>query len=287
MGIVYMAWLSGVGLGPVVINFFIKGNDYGLSFRLLIGCMIAVVLVAWLLPKRPQMLNANSKGARVDELEHKPTLSSDAPKAATTGKWTQRVAVYMSELKRSMSVSPLLFPAMFAQTFALGILTPILTLYAREVLHLTSFQYSMFLIAGGVVTVAFLIPVGKLVDRYGIRWFLVVGFSISAAALLGFTYVQSMPVLYVFVAALGVGYAFIIPSWNALIASAIPPDKRGAVWGFFLTIEGMGMIVGPIVSGKLWDVYGFHVPFLTSGCVLVVLLILQAFISIDKKVVIR
>ena len=186
-----------------------------------------------------------------------------------------------------MSVSPLLFPAMFLQTFALGILTPILTLYAKEVLMLTSFQYSMFLIAGGAVTVIFLVPMGKLVDRLGIRPFLVAGFMLSASALLLFTFAKSMMLLYVLVAVLGAGYAFIIPSWNALIASAIPPEKRGAVWGFFLTIEGLGMIIGPIISGKIWDVYGYHAPFLMSGLVLILLLVLQMFISIPKKGMVR
>lgn len=71
----------------------------------------------------------------------------------------------------------------------------------------------------------------------------------------------------------------IIPSWNALIASAVPPEKRGVVWGFFLTIEGLGMIVGPIVSGKLWDLFNYHVPFITSGFSLLVLLILGWRIS--------
>ncbi|NEW05381.1 MFS transporter [Paenibacillus sp. SYP-B3998] len=274
MSIVYMAWLSGTGLGPVVINFFIKENQYSTAFRLLLGCMTVVVLVALLLPKKPSL--------PMSQLEEKKGTrnKSNAP-------FLQRAADYLGEVRRSMSVSPLLFPAMFAQTFALGILTPILTLYAKEVLRLTSFQYSMFLIAGGAVTVIFLVPMGKLVDRIGIRPFLIAGFSISAAALLLFTFTHTMVFLYMLVAALGVGYAFIIPSWNALIASAIPPEKRGAVWGFFLTIEGLGMIVGPIVSGKLWDVYGYHAPFVMSGSVLLVLLVLQMFISIPKKGVVR
>ncbi len=280
MGVVYMAWLSGVGLGPVVINLFLKDTEYGLAFRLLIGCMTAVVLVALLLPRKPP----GERGApRV--IDDEKADSQASPVAGGSRK--SRAAAYLREVRRSMSVSPLLFPAMFAQTFALGILTPILTLYARDVLKLTSYQYSLFLLAGGLVTVVFLIPVGKLVDRFGTRWFLTAGFAISSLTLLFFTHIHSLPALYIFVAALGIGYAFIIPSWNALIASAIPPEKRGAVWGFFLTIEGLGMIVGPIVSGKLWDVYGPQAPFLASGSVLLVLLVLQWFISIEKKVVIR
>ncbi|OAS13578.1 MFS transporter [Paenibacillus oryzisoli] len=276
MSVVYMAWLSGVGLGPVVINFFVGENNYAFAFKLLIGCMTLVVLVALMLPRK-QKVNVKPE-------EHKVVHKSQEVHKTSR---MQRVFAYLSEVRRSMSISPLMFPAMFAQTFALGILTPILTLYAKEILRLSSFQYSLFLVAGGAVTVIFLVPMGKMVDRLGIRPFLLIGFSLSAAALLLFTYVKSMSILYILVALLGVGYAFIIPSWNALIASAIPPEKRGAVWGFFLTIEGCGMIVGPIVSGKLWDVYGYHAPFLTSGFVLIGLLVLQMFISIPKKGMVR
>lgn len=274
MSVVYMAWLSGVGLGPVAINFFVGENRYTIAFRLLIACMTVVVLVALMLPRK-----SSTRDVALDKaVTH--SKSEKAPLA-------QRISAYLSEVRRSLSVSPLMFPAMFAQTFALGILTPILTLYAKEVLKLSSFEYSMFLVAGGAVTVICLVPMGKWVDRRGIRPFLITGFTISAAALLLFTYAKSMTILYVLVALLGIGYAFIIPSWNALIASAIPPEKRGAVWGFFLTIEGLGMIVGPIVSGKLWDVYGYHAPFLMSGSVLVLLLVLQMFISIPKKGMVR
>lgn len=279
MSVVYMAWLSGVGLGPVAINFFVGENNYAFAFKLLIGCMTLVVLVALMLPRKPAV--GVQSGSRE---EKKVTTMSGQVKRH---RWLNSVSTYLSEVRKSMSVSPLMFPAMFAQTFALGILTPILTLYAKDVLQLSSFQYSMFLIAGGAVTVIFLIPMGKMVDRLGIRPFLLIGFTLSSAALLLFTYVKSMGMLYALVAVLGAGYAFIIPSWNALIASAIPPEKRGAVWGFFLTIEGLGMIVGPIVSGKLWDVYGYHAPFLTSGFVLALLLVLQMFISIPKKGMVR
>ncbi|MBA2937999.1 MFS transporter [Paenibacillus sp. CGMCC 1.16610] len=274
MSVVYMAWLSGVGLGPVAINFFVGENHYSTAFRLLIACMTVVVLVALMLPRKSSTTDVGTEKVFTHAKIQKAPLA-------------QRISIYLSEVKRSLSVSPLMFPAMFAQTFALGILTPILTLYAKEVLKLSSFAYSMFLIAGGAVTVICLVPMGKWVDRRGIRPFLIAGFTISAAALLLFTYAKSMTILYVLVALLGIGYAFIIPSWNALIASAIPPEKRGAVWGFFLTIEGLGMIVGPIVSGKLWDVYGYHAPFLMSGSVLVLLLVLQMFISIPKKGMVR
>jgi MFS family permease len=139
------------------------------------------------------------------------------------------------------------------------------------------------LLAGGGVTVLFMLPVGKLVDRWGTKWFLHFGFLLSSIVLLVFTFTKSMAALYLMVILLGASYAFIIPAWNALIAAAIPPDKRGAVWGFFLTIEGMGTTIGPIVSGKFWDDLGYHAPFVASGSVLFILFLVHLYITLNRK----
>ena len=65
MSVVYMAWLSGVGLGPVAINFFVGENNYAFAFKLLIGCMTVVVLVALMLPRKQAVSVTN--GGRIEE----------------------------------------------------------------------------------------------------------------------------------------------------------------------------------------------------------------------------
>ena len=98
---------------------------------------------------------------------------------------------------------------------------------------------------------------------------------------------RDLPYVLVIVMFVGVGYACIIPAWNALIADAIPKSERGAVWGFFLTIEGLGMVFGSIMSGKLWDSLGPHAPFFVSGSVLLILFVLHLFITRHRAVVVR
>jgi MFS transporter, DHA1 family, multidrug resistance protein len=277
MGVVYMAWLSGVGLGPFVITFFIGNNNYNSSFRLLMGIMFAVVIVAFLLPgKKKYML---SREVETDKKEKKPQNSV----MKRSGSRLQQAQQYLSEVRNSLSVSPLMFPAMFGQTFALGLLTPVLTLYATKILVLSNEQYRYFLLVGGLITVLLMVPIGKLVDRWGTKWFLHIGFLLSSLVLLGFTYTRSMPVLYILVVLLGTGYALLIPAWNALIAAAIPPEKRGAVWGFFLTIEGLGTTIGPVVSGKIWDDISYQAPFIASGAVLFILFIVHIYITQKNK----
>lgn len=283
MSVVYIAWMSGVGLGPVAINFVI-GGGFGIAFRILIVAMIAVLGVALFLPgrKRSDVMNGKEEAPATSENE-KPLVEFKSMRGSL---WA-RITHYFREVHRSLHVSNLFYFAMFAQTFSIGVLTPIITLYAHTVLRLSPQQYSYFLIAGGAITVLMLIPVGKLVDRWGTAMFLHVGFLLSAAAISLFPFVHGLPWLFFFVALIGLGYALIIPAWNALIASEIPDKERGAVWGFFLTIEGAGMIIGPIVSGKMWDTLGPKSPFIMSGIILAALFVLHLFISTSKKVVVR
>ncbi|WP_274655281.1 MFS transporter [Paenibacillus humicola] len=277
MSFVYMAWLVGVGAGPVVINFFIA-HTYENAFRMLVGMMMAVVLVALFLPgkRKSDEIEGRTEAAR-KEAEH---VRAAVP-------LLERASAYFAKVRRSMQASKLLYPAMFSQNFALGLLTPVLTLYARTVLHLSPGQYSLYLLAGGAVTVAGLIPVGKWVDRFGTKWFLHAGFLTAAISLPVLGYTRSLPHVLLIVALVGLGYACIIPAWNALIAEAIPKSERGAVWGFFLTIEGLGMVFGSIMSGRLWDKLGPHAPFFLSGSVLLMLFVLHLFITRRSKLVVR
>lgn len=221
--VVYMAWLSGVGLDPIVINFFVT-DSYVISFRFLIAMMVAVALVSVLLPgKLTKCIRTSSVPEKAGKLKRAAILAKP---------WTQieRIKRHFIEAKASLNVSWLFFFAMFTQTFALGLLIPVITLYVRTVLHFTANQYSLLLFSGGAVNVLMLIPVGKLVDRWGARWFLHFGFLLNSVILVMFAYIQNNFMLYIIVGLLGLGFSFIIPAWNFLIASAIPSEKLGAIW---------------------------------------------------------
>ncbi|RKN87019.1 MFS transporter [Paenibacillus ginsengarvi] len=283
MSVIYTAWLSGVGLGPVVINFFV-GETYTLAFRLLLLLTVLCVIVTCFLPAGDKRGAASVKTMWA---EWKGKRSKSRQAGSVWSRQLDKIRRYLDEARSSLHVSWAFYPALFAQTFALGLLTPVLTLYARTVLHLSPTQYSMFLVAGGAITVLFLVPVGKLVDRWGTKWFINAGLLLSAFSLLTFPFITQVSVILVLVTLMGIGYALLIPSWNAMIASVIPSEKRGAIWGFFLTIEGCGNVFGPIISGKLWDAIGHRAPFIASGVVLIVLFVLQLFIAVRRQIVVK
>ncbi|MFD1885301.1 MFS transporter [Paenibacillus wenxiniae] len=273
MGIIEIASLGGAGLGPVVMN-WLSGDSYTFSFGMLLLCMIVVVVVALFLPGRTKR-GQSIVPTNADSTQSNHT-DDDAPIAPTyVRKPGESRLHYYVQLMRSLNIHPLLYPALFMQSFALGVLTPIITLYVVSELGLTPAYFNALLIGGGAVTVLGLIPAGRLIDRVGSKLFLRSGFLLAATALLGLASTHALPWIWVFVLCAGFSYAMILPAWNSLLANLVPAEEKGAVWGLFLTLQGSGLVLGPIVSGKLWDDISPQAPFYVSATAMILLFMIH------------
>ncbi len=270
MGIIEIASLGGAGLGPVVMN-WLSGDSYTFSFGMLLLCMIVVVIVALFLPGRTAQ-QKRSEGESGNLQNKGENEVSDASYTRQPGEGRFH---YYVQLMRSLHIHPLLYPALFMQSFALGVLTPIITLYVVSELGLTPAYFNALLIGGGAVTVLGLIPAGRLIDRVGSKMFLRIGFLLAGAALLGLASTRELGWIWVCVLCAGFSYAMILPAWNSLLANLVPAKEKGAVWGLFLTLQGSGLVLGPIVSGKLWDSISPQAPFYVSASAMLLLFIIH------------
>jgi MFS family permease len=146
----------------------------------------------------------------------------------------------------------MILPGMIMQTAGASMLVPVLPSFAEKGLGLAGTQYSLLLTAGGVCAAAGLIPMGRLSDKLGGKhWFLIIGFAIFG---IGLSLLASrLPFWYclVIVVILGLSYAAILPAWNALLASFVPPNQEGLGWGLLATVEGIGGMVGPVAGGLI------------------------------------
>ncbi|MGO4370340.1 MFS transporter, partial [Paenibacillus sp. MCAF20] len=43
----------------------------------------------------------------------------------------------------------------------------------------------------------------------------------------------------------------VLPSWNALLAAYVPPKQEGLGWGILSTVEGIGVMIGPVAGGLI------------------------------------
>jgi DHA1 family multidrug resistance protein-like MFS transporter len=239
MGAVFAGWLVGSGLGPVIINFVVGtlGSDR-LAFWILIAADVAAFLTTWTLTD--------------------PTLREvpPAPHHLPPGQGLR----VLWPLKAVL-------PGMFVQTMVLGLLMPLLQPLTHRVLHLSQWEFAGLLLGSGALTVLLLVPMGRLSDRMGLKFPLVGGFWLAGASLLGLATIRSFWPLVVVGGLLGLAYALILPAWNAFLARLIPPDQEGFLWGIFMTVEGLGMTVGPVVGTHLFEA-SVKAPFVLAAGVL-------------------
>lgn len=237
MGAVFTTWLLGTGLGFVAANFLLELHTAA-AFALVAGCQVAaLVATARLGTSSPDHLQAELR-----ESVHQMEL--------TAGRLWPLVG------------------GMAVQTIATGMLLPTLSPYAREVLHLSPLWIGVLLLAGPGLTVLLLVPLGRLIDRLDRMDVLPVCIGAGAVVLFVLPFFRSLWVLVVLVAILGLGYATVLPAWNALLMDLLPPAHRATLLGLAMSIEGVGVALGTTFGGLLWDSVGPSAPFHAAGVLL-------------------
>ncbi|RJE84253.1 MFS transporter [Paenibacillus sp. 1011MAR3C5] len=225
MGFLYTIWLFGLGSGPIICNILL---DYSsdLTYNLLVLMSVAALLLSFFMRK-----------SKVSSMHHIP------------------IKAQIHALRDKLVSMKQLLPGMILQTTGASMLIPILPGFATHELGLSGAQYSILLTVGGLCAVGGLIPMGKLSDRLGgNRWFLVVGFLAFAFGLYVLAWGLSFWYCLVIAVGLGLSYSAILPTWNALLATYVPPKQEGVGWGLLSTFEGVGVMIGPILGGviALW-----------------------------------
>ncbi|KAI7243108.1 hypothetical protein KC345_g12179, partial [Hortaea werneckii] len=132
MGMLYVYWMAGLGLGPVLMN-FILGRSTSASLMVMIGFLAAGWIVAAFI--------------RLDNTAvHQVKIS---------------VSEQFSALWHKVKTGGFLVPGMLLQTTAAGMLVPLLTSFAVKHLGLSHPQLSVVMLMGGAGVMLLLVPMGK------------------------------------------------------------------------------------------------------------------------------
>ncbi len=157
-----------------------------------------------------------------------------------------------------------LAPGALAQMLALGLLTPVLFPYLKE-LGFGTTALTAAMIVGGGIEVALISPLGKLVDSRGPEKAFVIALSLAALALLAFSLVRNLPTLLLTAALAGALQALLIPSWGGFVSRSLPDEFKTSAWGALMTLEGLGFAIGPVIGGYSWQLLGSKAPFYTGA----------------------
>jgi len=143
-----------------------------------------------------------------------------------------------------------------------------------------------FLIATFGLVNAVLQPfAGALIDRVGRRKpFILLGLSMLGVATLGYIFTSRFSHLLYLRIFQGIGVALTIPAALALMVGSSKKETRGGSMGIYTTSRMIGLGMGPLIGGALFDRYGVEAAFYAGSVFIIVAIILVQLWVKEKPV---
>jgi len=157
-----------------------------------------------------------------------------------------------------------LFLAVFVTTTGVGLVAPLLPVYAHE-LGAGSFQIGLIFGAFSLTRSLFVPYFGRLSDRKGRKNLMSVGLFIYFSLSLLYAAAKNVETLILLRLAHGFASAMILPVAQAYVGEMTPEQKEGRVMGFFNLSLYCGLSVGPLLGGVVRDWTNIQISFLSMA----------------------
>lgn len=164
-----------------------------------------------------------------------------------------------------------------------------LTVYAQEVLLLTSTQISLFYTVAAAAMLAVRLLTAKVADKYGALLMIIPGhvIMIGALLLLAFPAKVSYVAFLAAGACYGAGMAVVSPTLNAVAVVDSPADRGAQANACFYFLMDFGILIASTAFGRLMDSAasveaGYLETFLIS-CGVIVFSIILCIVTLNEK----
>ncbi|NEW05238.1 MFS transporter [Paenibacillus sp. SYP-B3998] len=137
----------------------------------------------------------------------------------------------------------------------------------------------------GVFTISSLLTrpfAGKALDRFGRKHVLLVGLSICALTIAGYSYMAAITLILAARFVHGIGWGMSTTSLGTVIADIIPAQRRGEGMGYYGLSNTFALALAPLTGLWLMQKYGFPRVLLLSTCLAVLSIVSSLFISYPK-----
>lgn len=256
MGYVYFAWLLGLLVGWVVMNFLIKIHPLHFVFM-----MSLVVLIAWILYYfvNIQLTNYNTKPVKEQLLQ------------------------IVDVTKRHI----ILFPGILLQGAAISALIPILPTYATKIVHVSTIEYTIAIMIGGIGCAISMLFLSKIIDKNsrGFMYSIIFGgFILYTLMIFGLSLITNIYFVWVIALFIGLMYGILLPAWNTFMAGHINPKEQEETWGVFNSVQGFGSMIGPLLGGLITQfTNNLNNTFYFSALIFLVLALFYGYYFINRK----
>lgn len=147
-----------------------------------------------------------------------------------------------------------------------------------EVMERTTETTGMLLSTFGIVAlIVFLTPINRIYDKFSAIKLVAIGLSLIGVGMIILSFMTTFTSNFVAMMIYGLGFAFIFPSMNKIIADASSKVDRGKAYGVFYAFFSLGVVAGSSASG--WFAEYLGLPFLVCAIVMFVSVAIILFLN--------
>ncbi len=143
------------------------------------------------------------------------------------------------------------FAGAFFLMFSQGVLAYMLPLKVENLGNDTQMSGMLLSTFGIVAVLIFILPTNRLFDRLKPINTLVFGMLTMSASMICISFSETLPLLFIFMALYGTGFAFLFPSINSLLIESTTEGNRGKAYGYFYAFFSIGVVAGSSTTGLL------------------------------------
>jgi len=175
------------------------------------------------------------------------------------------------------------FAAQFFWWLGLSVGSYFLTLFVVEELNGTEGDSHLVLMVFAITATIFVVPLGMLGDRFSRKRILSVMLAFWAVAVFLIGYSQNLMHALITVGLTGVPYATVLGVGYAYMLDLIPEERTAEFVGLSVISMAVPLFLGPLIGGRLIDMFGYRSIFPTSSAFMVASLIALEFTRIPRR----
>jgi MFS family permease len=228
---------AGMGMAPMTMSplvaWLVQSNDWRSTLQIVAAIVAVIMVPVALLVRRPPAL-AQQQAAAASGAAHEPALSvGQAMRSAPFA-----ILVVTSFLSCATHSGPIFHTVSYAVTCGIPLMAAV-SIYSLE----------------GLAGMGGRLVFGLLGDRFGAARVLVLALLAQAIVALGYIYARQLGSLYTVAALFGFTYAGVMPLFAVIARENFPLRMMGTVIGSTTMASSLGMALGPVVGGMIYDTF--------------------------------
>ena len=173
-----------------------------------------------------------------------------------------------------------LFLFRFAHTICIGSVYSFAPLIAGKTLKLSSSSIGIMITLCVLITAIIMTPMGMLADRMSKRALLVISGIIGAISMYTIAIVTAPWQMYLATVLLGFGGGLAIPAIMSMtVVLGRMESSMSSMMSMLAMSHSLGMIIGPLLIGRLIDVVDFRTAFIVAALIMVASTVICLFLS--------